>query len=138
MNELQFGRRIRDLLNRRLDLGPEKNARVKAIRERALASHRASAVTTTVWAGRGSLAQLHGPEVIVNQLLLPVAVLMVIAIAFGAWQRAGVQREQFLELQQQAKETAEIDAALLTSELPLDAYLDQGFVAWLATESQPD
>jgi len=138
MNELHFGRRIRELLNQSLDLGPEKNARLKAIRERALARHRAVPASAAVWSGRGVLAQLRGPEAFVNELLLPIAVIMVIAIAFGAWQRAGVQREQFMALQQQAKATADIDAGLLTSELPLDAYLDQGFVAWLSDESQPD
>lgn len=138
MNEMQFARRIRELLDENLDLGPETNARLKAIRERALARHRTFAPTSAVWSGRGVLAQLHGPEALFNQLLLPAAVIVVIAIAFGAWQRAGVQREQFLELQQRAKATAEIDAGLLTSELPLDAYLDQGFVAWLSDESQPD
>jgi hypothetical protein len=36
---------------------------------------------------------------------------------------------------QQAADIEEIDAALLTSELPIDAYLDKGFDAWLKRSS---
>ena len=136
-NELKFSRKIRDLLNEGLDLGIEKNARLRAIREQVLARHRASAgARLPVWSGRGSLALLGTPEEFLSQLVLPVAVMIVIAFGFGAWQKAGTQRAQFLELQQHAKEVAEIDAGVLTSELPLDAYLDEGFVAWLENESE--
>ncbi len=34
---------------------------------------------------------------------------------------------------QQAKELAEIDSQILTSDLPIDAYLDRGFQNWLRT-----
>jgi hypothetical protein len=33
-------------------------------------------------------------------------------------------------------EAEEIDSALLTSELPINAYLDQGFDAWLKRSSE--
>jgi hypothetical protein len=35
-----------------------------------------------------------------------------------------------------ASEIADIDAGLLTDELPLDAYLDQGFDSWLKRYSR--
>jgi len=37
---------------------------------------------------------------------------------------------------QVAAEIEEIDAAVLTGDLPLDAYLDKGFDAWLRRFSQ--
>jgi hypothetical protein len=36
---------------------------------------------------------------------------------------------------QNAAEIEEIDAAVLTGDLPLDAYLDKGFDAWLKRSS---
>jgi hypothetical protein len=36
----------------------------------------------------------------------------------------------------QAMDVAEIDASLLTGDLPIDAYLDSGFEAWLKRSSQ--
>jgi hypothetical protein len=41
-------------------------------------------------------------------------------IAFQTWQTA-----------QQQRDIEETDAALLTSELPIEAYLDRGFQNWL-------
>ena len=35
------------------------------------------------------------------------------------------------EQKQRAKEVEELDALVLTGELPIDAYLDRGFEAWL-------
>jgi hypothetical protein len=46
-------------------------------------------------------------------------------IGFQTWQTAQVQRD-----------IEETDAALLTSELPIEAYLDRGFQNWLQ-QSQP-
>ena len=39
------------------------------------------------------------------------------------------------EQQQRISETADIDAAVLSDELPLTAYLDHGFNAYLATRA---
>ncbi|HEV3238935.1 MAG TPA: DUF3619 family protein [Casimicrobiaceae bacterium] len=38
---------------------------------------------------------------------------------------------QYWQAAQQARDIEETDAAILTSELPIEAYLDQGFQAWL-------
>lgn len=40
------------------------------------------------------------------------------------------------EQQQRISETADIDAAVLSDELPLSAYLDHGFNAYLATRAE--
>jgi hypothetical protein len=44
---------------------------------------------------------------------------------------AGVFAYNYWQTQQQARDIEETDAAILSSELPIEAYLDQGFEAWL-------
>lgn len=43
----------------------------------------------------------------------------------------GVLTYQYWQAAQQAHDIEETDAAILASELPIEAYLDQGFEAWL-------
>ena len=52
--------------------------------------------------------------------------LIVAALAFGWQQWRALQQVQDLQ---------DIDAQILSSDLPLDAYLDRGFVNWLKTDS---
>ena len=44
---------------------------------------------------------------------------------------AGIFGYQYWQAAQQARDIEETDAAILTSELPIEAYLDRGFEAWL-------
>ena len=55
------------------------------------------------------------------------AVLLLAALAFGYQQWSAYK---------QADELAEIDVQILSSDLPIDAYLDRGFQTWL-TRYQP-
>jgi hypothetical protein len=69
----------------------------------------------------------------VTRILLPAAILVAAAIGLQQWQ------EQQRAARQAAARLAEIeetDARLLTSELPIKAYLDQDFQAWLKRSSQ--
>ena len=43
----------------------------------------------------------------------------------------GVVSYQYWQSVQQARDIEETDAAILSSELPIEAYLDRGFQAWL-------
>jgi hypothetical protein len=43
----------------------------------------------------------------------------------------GALSYQYWQTVQQARDIEETDAAILTSELPIEAYLDRGFQAWL-------
>jgi hypothetical protein len=43
----------------------------------------------------------------------------------------GVLSFQYWQTVQQARDIEETDAAILSSELPIEAYLDRGFQAWL-------
>jgi hypothetical protein len=124
MNEQQIAYRIKQLLNRGLDLDAGKLARLKESRERALARQRTeSRVPVLAWADN-VVGRWGGPVSLIPRMLLPTAVLILGLIAINQWRDS-----------QLAAEIEEIDAAVLTSDLPLDAYLDKGFDAWLKRSS---
>jgi hypothetical protein len=58
-----------------------------------------------------------------------VAILVVILAVFGAQQ---------WQAYQQLRDIEETDAAILSSDLPIDAYLDRGFQNWLKRVSDED
>jgi cytochrome c-type biogenesis protein CcmH/NrfG len=124
MNEQQITYRIKQLLNRGLDLDAGKLARLKAAREAALARQRIeSRVPVLAWADN-LIGKSGGPSALIPRVLLPMAVLILGLIAVNQWRDS-----------QLAAEIEEIDAAVLTSDLPIDAYLDKGFDAWLKRSS---
>jgi hypothetical protein len=122
MNEQQFGNKIRQILSegaRGERLGAHVRQRLHAARERALARARTERAPAMAWAGDiawrfGGLGGLSA------RLLLPIVVLIIGLAAIFAWER-----------NQRVAEVEEIDALLLSSDLPIDAYLDSGFEAWL-------
>jgi hypothetical protein len=125
MNEQQTVHRIRQYLNRGLDLEPGVLARLKAAREKALARRRVKVpVFVLAWADN-VMGRLGGTPFIIPRILLPMAVLIFGLIAINQWRDTQV-----------AAEIEEIDAAVLTGDLPLDAYLDKGFDAWLKGSSR--
>ncbi len=124
MNEQQIAYRIRQHLNRGLDLDAGKLARLKAAREQALARQRVeSRATVFAWADN-VVGRWGGAPSLIPRILLPMAVLILGLIAINQWRES-----------QLAAEIEEIDAAVLTGDLPLDAYLDKGFDAWLKRSS---
>ena len=123
-DEQQFAYKIRQALNQsvaQLDLSTQ--AKLQAARQHALAHQKAPLVGLSV-AGVGHFA---------SDVLLPQARTLValIALAFG------VAGTYYWNNFQQAAENEEIDSALLSDELPINAYLDHGFSAWLEHSSQP-
>jgi hypothetical protein len=124
MNEQQITYRIKQLLNRGLDLDAGKLARLKAAREAALVRQRVgSRVPLLAWADN-VIGKSGGPSALIPRVLLPMAVLILGLIAVNQWRDS-----------QLAAEIEEIDTAVLTSDLPIDAYLDKGFDAWLKRSS---
>jgi hypothetical protein len=119
MNEVQFAHRIRQHLNEGAKLDAAHAASLRAAREQALAAYRPEQAGSLTLAGGGA-ARLGGLRGISLRVLLPVAILCVAFAATYAWQQ-----------QQRAAEVEELDAQLLSGDLPIDAYLDQGFAAWL-------
>jgi hypothetical protein len=124
MNEQHIAYRIKQYLNQGLDLDAGKLARLKSAREQALARQRVeSPAAGLAWAGN-VISRLGGPASLIPRVLLPTAVLVLGLIAINQWR-----------VSEQAVEIEEIDAAVLTGDLPLDAYLDKGFDAWLKRSS---
>jgi len=114
MNE----RQLRQLLNQGITVRPGIADRLQQAREQALARQRPEPAPVIAWAdnvvgdvGWGGLAL---------RVLLPLAMLIASGAALYTWQQ-----------NQRAAELEEIDALLLTDDLPIDAYLDRGFQNWL-------
>ena len=124
MNEKQFGYRVRLALNRGLALDARTLARLNAARFQALdkqpATDRALVLVSTGIAG----SSLDDSRSVVGRILLPLLMLALGLFASNHWYQS-----QLLE------EIIEIDTEVLTGELPIDAYLDRGFDAWLKRSS---
>lgn len=119
MNENQFGGRIRHILNQGLELDSATAERLHAARERALAHQQPEPAPALRWADNvlGSFGGWGGLSL---RVLLPAAVLVASVATLYSWQ----QKQRLVEVE-------EIDAQLLTDDLPIDAYLDRGFQDWL-------
>jgi Protein of unknown function (DUF3619) len=119
INETHFARRVRQELNLGARVDARVAAQLRAARERALARHQLAPESGVALAG-GDVATHGGLRALSLRFLLPLLILGVALAATYAWQQ-----------RQRAAEVEELDAQLLSSDLPIDAYLDQGFAAWL-------
>jgi hypothetical protein len=134
VNESQVARTVKDVLNAGLGLSPEAAARLRVARERALERHRAPvAQAALAGAGRTGIPTGGNPGQFVTRVLLPAAIL--VAAMFGLQQWQDAQRAA-RALAQQVAEIEEIDSGLLTGDLPIKAYLDEDFQAWLARSAE--
>jgi hypothetical protein len=124
MNEIKFANRIRQFLNEGARLeGPAGAAvaeRLRAARERALEAKRLDPATAFGWAHVGSGGALGGFGRFALRVLLPTLLLVAGLVSIYNWQQ-----------EQRAADVEELDSRLLTDDLPIDAYLDRGFEAWL-------
>jgi len=133
VNEPLLARKIKDALDAGLTLAPEATARLAVARERALDRHRAPAPEFALaGAGRGAL-RLGSPGQRLAKILLPAAFLVVAVFGLQQWQE---QSRVARLAAQQAAEIEETDARLLTGDLPIKAYLDEEFQAWLKRSSE--
>jgi hypothetical protein len=119
MNELQFGKKVRLLLNQRLGVDATVAARLSAARERALARQRPEPAPVVALADN-VLGRLEGWGGLSLRILLPLALLVGGLAGIYSW-----------EQNQRIAEVEDIDAQLLTDDLPVEAYLDRGFQNWL-------
>ena len=124
MNEQQFGKRVRQVLNHGLlGIDEKVQGRLHAARELALARQRPETAPAFAWADN-VLGRLGGWSGLARYVVVPVAVLAIAATGIYNWQ----QNQRIAELE-------EIDSQLLTDDLPIDAYLDRGFQNWLKKRS---
>ena len=131
MNEIKFTNKIRQALNEGARLHGDRGARIaerlRAARERALERRRIAREPALAWmrgttlaGSAGEMDGFSGTGGFSLRLLLATALLAV--GLFGIYSG---------QLDQRAAEVEELDALLLTDDLPIDAYLDRGFEAWL-------
>ncbi len=124
MNEPQFGNKIRQVLNQGTQLDDKTLGRLRQAREKALRQQLiARPVPGLAWAD-GLAANFGGYTGFSLRVVLPMVVLVGGLLAINTWQQ-----------NMRVAEAVEIDALLLSDDLPLDAYLDKGFEAWLKKRS---
>jgi len=123
MNELQFGNKVRQALNEGTPLAPTTLAKLRAAREQALQRQRPVSAGGETWTD-DVLTIFGGFGGFSLRLVFPAVMLVAGLFAINTWQT-----------NQRVAEVEEIDAMLLADDLPLDAYLDKGFEAWLKKRS---
>jgi cytochrome c-type biogenesis protein CcmH/NrfG len=123
MNEMHFGNRIRQLLNQGLRLNQTQSERLRAAREQALARQRPEPAPALAWADN-VVGNLGGWSGVSFRLVAPLAALAISVAVLYTWQQNRV-----------ISDFEEIDAMLLTDDLPIDAYLDRGFQNFLKTRA---
>lgn len=100
-------------------------ARLSAAREQALAQFQHTPVVGIAGAGQLASHMIERPAS-GARYALPLAVLILGLAGIVFWQSSGGS----------GSELADIDARLLTDDLPIDAYLDKGFDSWLSRQSR--
>jgi hypothetical protein len=124
MNEQQFGNKVRLLLNQGLRLSGSASERLRAAREQALARQRPEPAPALAWADN-VLGRFDGWSGLSLKVFLPVVLVAAALTGIYSWQQ-----------NQRAAEVEELDAKLLTDDLPIDAYLDRGFQNWLKKQQR--
>ena len=123
--EREFAYKVRHHLNQGAEELDRKAAeRLHTARRNALAHQRAASAQL-------SLASMGH---IVADVILPPARALIAIIGLVA----GVIGISVWNDYQKAAEFEEIDSALLADDLPINAYLDKGFRAWLSEHSSQD
>jgi len=129
--DINFAYRVRHALNETLDDLPASTTdRLAQARKMALARKKADAplsvrVVRTELAAVGNIGGLGGfmsQFSWTNRATVALTLLLAVGGLFGI---------HHYEQQQRIEELAELDAAVLSDELPLSAYLDHGFNAYL-------
>ena len=130
-DEINFAYKVRHALNENLEHLPKPTTdRLAAARKAALARKKNDS-PIRVFVGQQALAggaRAFGEHMSwLRRMGLVLPLLALVAGLIGIYQ---------FEEQQRISEIAEIDAAVLSDELPLSAYLDHGFNAYLAKRGE--
>lgn len=123
MNELHFAYKLRQYLNRGLhDLQPTTLDRLASARRQALARQQV-VVHRSALATAGDFVQHQIESLHLRRVLL--ALLLALGVATYTYWSAD---ESIAEIEA-------IDSALLADDLPIAAYTDRGFAAWLKSSA---
>ena len=125
MNEQRYAYRVRQALNHGLqDLPPAATRRLEAARHLAL-SRQKQAVSSLVLAGSSN----HPAHWAGHHIPYLRQVLAVVALLLGMWISFYWHSVQYVT------EIEEVDSALLSDDLPPEAFLDNDFFEWLKDDS---
>ena len=123
MNEQAFAHKVTARLSAAArELDGDVTERLRQARERAIAAHRPARGFARLLAGGEFVRRLFPP--MVRPALLTVAILAVVLTG-----------DYWLTLSR-VSSMQEVDTALLIDDLPIDAYLDADFKAWLQQDSR--
>ena len=127
-DDLNFAYKVRHALNEQLDhLPPSTADRLAAARKLAVSRKKAHApVRVAQRQLAGNIAAFFATPFMGRMGVIVPLLALVVGLA-GIYEH---------EEQERVAELAELDAAVLSDELPLTAYLDQGFNAYLAQRGQ--
>jgi len=120
MNEREIATKITSYLDRGVtELKSGTLYKLQRARQGALARLEPTAATELVLAGAGGTT---APRRAFADVRIWLGILLLVG---------GVASYQYWQAVQQQRDIEETDAAILSSELPIEAYLDRGFQAWL-------
>lgn len=119
MNESKFGHQIKQQLDQALSLEAATLNRLKVAREQALARQRMTEPAFALAWADAVVGRLSGNPASAS-IALAGAALILALVGIQYWQQTP-----------SVEEIEEVDAALLTSDLPINAYLDKSFDTWL-------
>jgi len=122
MNELHFTYKIKQHLNHGLQLPAGTLKRLEGARQLALAQQKVSE-HQSVLAGAGSFVLHQVDNLRLKQVLLALIVVL------------GVTSYTYWYADQSITEIEIIDSALLSDDLPIAAFTDKGFDAWLKSSA---
>ncbi|MDA8095501.1 MAG: DUF3619 family protein [Betaproteobacteria bacterium] len=126
MNEAELAERIAARMSRALkDLDPKITARLRTARTDALMSHRAPQRAPRL-AGATAHIPPHGWNLLADhRLRVSLAALIFAVLTLTTWRSTQVAPPS----------AGDIDARLLSSDLPLQAYVDNTFAKWINASS---
>ncbi|HUF81120.1 MAG TPA: DUF3619 family protein [Burkholderiales bacterium] len=125
--EDQFARRLVGYLDESVNrIEPATRERLLAARKAALARYRErpAPVAGLAWAGHAA-ARISEGRLLSARHVIAVCALVLALVVIAYWQKPAP-----------VNELADIDTALLSGELPINAYLDKGFDSWLKRSSR--
>ncbi|QEL64243.1 hypothetical protein OTERR_07670 [Oryzomicrobium terrae] len=118
MNETQFARRVAQTLDGGLrQFDPTTASRLSAMRHQALARQKRVTVQASRLAGLAGVFNDNKAQL--APWLAALVLLLVLATGF------------YWQAQNSLSDLEDVDSALLADDLPVSAYLDKGFDAWL-------
>ena len=127
MNEERYGNRIRQALNHGInDISPASARRLEAARHQALARQKQTAPELVMAGNSRGFVHSGLDTPYVKQILAIMALLLGMWISF------------YLDSVQYITQLEEVDSALLSDDLPPEAFMDNDLFEWLQDDSSPD